>query len=39
MQSATPALQALYDHFVDEGIEVLNIGDKDQASDQVSKRT
>ena len=27
MQSATPALQALYDHFVDEGIEVLNIGD------------
>ena len=27
MQPATPALQALYDHFVDEGIEVLNIGD------------
>lgn len=27
MESATPALKELYDHFIYEGIEVLNIGD------------
>lgn len=27
MESATPALKDLYDHFIYEGIEVLNIGD------------
>lgn len=27
MESATPALKELYDHFIYEGVEVLNIGD------------
>ena len=30
MESATPALKELYDHFLYEGIEVLNIGDSAQ---------
>ena len=30
MESATPALKELYDHFIYEGIEVLNIGDSAQ---------
>jgi hypothetical protein len=30
MQSATPSLQELYNHFIYEGVEVLNIGDSAQ---------
>ena len=30
MESATPALKDLYDHFIYEGVEVLNIGDSVQ---------
>ncbi|MDD3184415.1 MAG: FAD-dependent oxidoreductase [Anaerostipes sp.] len=30
MESATPSLRELYDHFIMEGIEVLNIGDSAQ---------
>ena len=29
-QSATPSLQELYNHFIYEGVEVLNIGDSAQ---------